>query len=147
MAGEAGGGARLPKLGALATNNGVRRLIALLSSLTMSAGDQSIAAYAIQLGFKSPVAIPTQTCKGEPASVTSFGTASTRLSPARTVLGLGVAEIGENPVAHVFCDEAAIALNQFSATAMIGGNDAPQILGVEPGRQRRRARKVSIRWT
>jgi hypothetical protein len=124
----------------------VRHLIALLSSLTMSAGDQSIAAYAIQLSFKSPVAIPTRTCKGEPASVASFGTASTRLSPAQTVMGLGVAEIGENPVARVFCDEAAIALNQFSATTVMGGNDAPQILRLEPGRQRRRARKASIRW-
>jgi len=31
----------------------------------------------------SPVAITTRTCRGEPAAVASFGTASTRASPAR----------------------------------------------------------------
>ena len=34
---------------------------------------------------------------------------------------LWVAEIGENAVAHVFGDEAAIALDQFRAAAVIGG--------------------------
>jgi hypothetical protein len=47
---------------------------------------------------------------------------------------LWIAEIGENAVAHVFCDEATIALDQFRAAAVIGSNDAPQILGVEPSR-------------
>jgi hypothetical protein len=56
---------------------------------------------------------------------------------------LGVAEIGENAVAHVFCDEAAIALDQFSAAAVISGNDAPQVLGVEPSRKRGRADQVA----
>ena len=32
----------------------------------------------------SPVAIPTRTCSGEPAAVTSFGAASTMASPACT---------------------------------------------------------------
>jgi hypothetical protein len=42
---------------------------------------------------------------------------------------LGVAEIGKNAVTHVFCDKATIALDQFGAAAVIGGNDAPQVLG------------------
>src|SRR5262249_38189927 len=88
----------------------------------------------------SPVAIPTRTFKGEPAFVASFGTASTRLSPARTARSAscscarGVAEIGENAITHIFRHEATIALNQFGAAAVIGSNDAPQVLGVEPAR-------------
>jgi hypothetical protein len=50
---------------------------------------------------------------------------------------LGVAEIGENAVTHVFCDEATIPLDQFGAAAVIGSNNAPHVLGVEPHRQRR----------
>jgi hypothetical protein len=37
---------------------------------------------------------------------------------------LGVAEIGENAVTHILGDEAGIALNQFGAATVIGGNDA-----------------------
>jgi hypothetical protein len=56
---------------------------------------------------------------------------------------LGVAKIGENAVTHVFCNEATIALDLFGAAAVINGNDVPQVLGVEPSRQRRRANQVA----
>jgi hypothetical protein len=49
------------------------------------------------------------------------------------LMRLGVAEIRENTIAHVLGDKAAIALDPFSAAAVIGANDAPQVLGVEPG--------------
>jgi hypothetical protein len=35
-------------------------------------------------------------------------------------------------VTHLFCDEATIALDQFGAAAVIGSDDAPHVLGVEP---------------
>ena len=41
-----------------------------------------------------------------------------------------IAEIGENAVTHILGDEAGIALDQFRAAAVIGDNDAPQVLGV-----------------
>jgi len=34
-------------------------------------------------------------------------------------------------------------LNQLGAALMIGGNDAPQVLRLEPGRERRRAHQVA----
>ncbi len=40
-------------------------------------------------------------------------------------------------------DEAAVALNQFRATAMIGADDGAHVLGVELGRQSGRAHKVA----
>ena len=39
------------------------------------------------------------------------------------LVGLGIAEIGEHAVAHVFGDEAAVALDQRRAAAMIGADD------------------------
>jgi hypothetical protein len=42
---------------------------------------------------------------------------------------LGIAEIGEHTVAHLLGDEAADALNHFRAAAVIGSNDASQVLG------------------
>ena len=56
---------------------------------------------------------------------------------------LGVAEIGENAVTHVFSDEATIALDEFGAAAAIGTNDAAQVLGVELSRERGRADQVA----
>jgi hypothetical protein len=56
---------------------------------------------------------------------------------------LRITEIGENAIAHVLGDEAAVALDQFGAAAVIGGNDAPQVLWVEFSRQRRRADQVA----
>src|SRR5262244_2902594 len=48
------------------------------------------------------------------------------------LMRLGIAEIGEYAVAHVFCDETTIALDQFRAAAVISADDAPQVFGVEP---------------
>jgi hypothetical protein len=59
----------------------------------------------------------------------------------------GIAEIGENAVAHVFRDEATIALEQFRAAAMIGADDAPQVLGVELSRKRGRADQVTKHYS
>jgi hypothetical protein len=47
---------------------------------------------------------------------------------------LRVAEIGENAVTHVFWDETTVALDQLGAAAVIGGNDAAQVLGGDPSR-------------
>jgi hypothetical protein len=78
----------------------------------------------------SPVAIPTRTCTGKPAAVSSFGIASTRSSPADRALGimlvgLGVPEIGEDAVATVFGDETAVAPYQLRVAALIGANNPP----------------------
>jgi hypothetical protein len=45
---------------------------------------------------------------------------------------LGIAEIGQDAVAHILCHETAVALDQCGAAAMIGAHDPPQVLGVEP---------------
>jgi len=57
---------------------------------------------------------------------------------------LGITEIGENAIAHIFCDEAAVTLNQFSAAAMIGADHVPQVLRVEPSRTPIHVRNVPI---
>ena len=49
---------------------------------------------------------------------------------------LGVAEISENAVTHVFCDEATIALDQFGAAAVIATDYATQVLGIDGWRIR-----------
>jgi hypothetical protein len=54
-----------------------------------------------------------------------------------------VAEIGEHTVAHVLGDEATVALDQFGAAAVIRRNDGPQVLGVNPSRQRCRADQIT----
>ena len=56
-----------------------------------------------------------------PAAVSQFGAASTIASPAQhgplgvVRVRLRIAEIGEYAVAHVFGDEAAIALDELAA--------------------------------
>src|SRR6516225_7114607 len=55
----------------------------------------------------------------------------------------GIAKISENAVSHVLRDEAIMTLNQFAAAAVIGSNDASQVLGVEHSRQRRRPNEVA----
>jgi hypothetical protein len=47
------------------------------------------------------------------------------------LMRLGIAKIGENAVTHVFGDETAVALDQLRAAAVIGGDDAPQVFGIE----------------
>jgi len=50
------------------------------------------------------------------------------------LMRLGIAEIGEDAIAHILGDEAAVALDQFGAAAMIGADDPMQVLGIESGR-------------
>ena len=94
--------------------------------------------------------MPTRTCSGDPAAVFSFGTAATSARPALhralgvVLMGLRIAEIGEHAVAHVFGDEAAVALRSTSAQhVVIGRDDLSHVLGVEPRRQRGRADEVA----
>ena len=58
-------------------------------------------------------------------------------------VGLRIAEIGEHAVAHVFGDEAAVALDQLRAAAMIGADDLAHVLGIEPRRHRGRADEIA----
>jgi hypothetical protein len=55
----------------------------------------------------------------------------------------GVAEIIENAVSHALRDEAIMTLNQFAAAAVIGSNDASQVLGVDLSRQRLSTHQVA----
>jgi hypothetical protein len=46
-------------------------------------------------------------------------------------MGVRVAEIGENAVAHVFCDKAAKALQYLGDAFVVFGDDLTQVLGIE----------------
>jgi hypothetical protein len=54
-----------------------------------------------------------------------------------------IAEIGEDAIAHVLCDKPAGALDYRGSAAVIGADHRPQILRVEPRRQRRRADQIA----
>jgi hypothetical protein len=56
---------------------------------------------------------------------------------------MGIAEIREHTVAHVLGDEAAIPLDRYCAAAMIGADDSPQVLWIEPARQRGRPHQIA----
>lgn len=56
---------------------------------------------------------------------------------------LGKAEIGEDAVAQIFGDVAAVALDDLDAAALPGGDDGEHVLGVEPARERGRAHHVA----
>ena len=57
--------------------------------------------------------------------------------------GLGIAEIGQYPVAHVPGDETAGSGDEIGAAAVVRADDLAHILGVEPGRERGRANEVA----
>ncbi len=59
------------------------------------------------------------------------------------LMRLRIAEIGQHAVAHVFSDEAALARNQSRAALVIGRDDAPHILGIEPRGKLGRADEVA----
>ena len=59
------------------------------------------------------------------------------------LVGVRKAEIGENAVAHEFGDETVIARDHARAGVLIGADHLPHILGIEPRRQRGRAREVA----
>ena len=52
------------------------------------------------------------------------------------LVGLGVAEIDEHPVAHVFGNEAVEPSDCLRDAFMIGADHGTQIFGVELGRER-----------
>jgi hypothetical protein len=54
-----------------------------------------------------------------------------------------IAEIDQNPVAHVFGDNAVIARDDAGNRVLIGADLLAQFLGVEPYRQRRRADEIA----
>ena len=56
---------------------------------------------------------------------------------------LWIAEINQDAVAHVAGDKPAKALSNLCDAAMVGADDPPQILGIEPRRQRRRADQIT----
>ena len=49
-----------------------------------------------------------------------------------------IAEVGKHAVDHVLSDEAAGRANRLGAAAVIDTDDLTHVLGVEPGRERRR---------
>ena len=51
------------------------------------------------------------------------------------LVSLRIAEIREHAVAHVLGDKAAIALDPFSATPVMGADDAAQVLRIKPRRE------------
>jgi hypothetical protein len=56
---------------------------------------------------------------------------------------LRIAEIGEHSVAHVLGDEAPIALDHVRAALVIGPDDPPHVLGIEPSRHRCRTYEIA----
>jgi hypothetical protein len=57
--------------------------------------------------------------------------------------GRGEPEIGEKAVTHELGDKAIVARHHARTGVLIGSDDLPHILGIEPCRQRRRANKVA----
>ncbi len=53
------------------------------------------------------------------------------------LVGLGVAQIHEHPVAHVLCNEAAEALHGLPNALLIGRNDLAEVFRVHAGREGR----------
>ena len=56
---------------------------------------------------------------------------------------LGIAEINEHAVAHVFGDKTAKAADGVGDAAVVGADDLAQILGIEARRQRRRTDQIA----
>ena len=46
---------------------------------------------------------------------------------------LRIAEIGEDPVAHIFGHETTEAAHRLGDASLIGGDDLTHVLGIEPG--------------
>ena len=59
------------------------------------------------------------------------------------LMRLGIAEIDQHPVAHIFGDKAGKAGDRVGDAAMIRANDLAQILGIEARRQRSRADQIA----
>ena len=63
--------------------------------------------------------------------------------PGIVLMGAREAEIGQNAVAHEAGNEAIMVRDEVRAGVLIGAQDPPHILGIEPRRQRRRSREVA----
>ena len=93
--------------------------------------------------------MPTRTCNGAAATVSSPATASTSVSAVRTARSAScssaarITEIGQHAVAHVLGDKPAVAPDHLGAAAVIGADHLAQILRIEPRRQRRRADQIA----
>ena len=63
---------------------------------------------------------------------------------------LGIAEINEHAVAHVFRDKAGKAAHRIGDAAMLGGHDLAQILGIEAradsGVEPTRSQNITVSW-
>jgi hypothetical protein len=54
-----------------------------------------------------------------------------------------IAEIDQDPIAHISRNETLEALHDFGDSMMIGADKVPQILGIAPHRQCSRADKIT----
>ena len=95
----------------------------------------------------SPVAMPSLTCSRwgrsrRPTASTIAKRGAHRLLGI-VLVGMRVAEIGENAVAHVFCDKAAKANQYLRNATMIFGDDLAQILRIEPRCQLSRTDQIA----
>ena len=59
------------------------------------------------------------------------------------LMGMRIAEIGEDAVAHIFCDKAAAPRQNVGDAGVVLGDDLTQVLRVEPRRQFGRADQVA----
>ena len=85
--------------------------------------------------------MPTRVCRG--AWVLSAADRSDQLQPCAhstlcvVLVGLRVAEVDQDPVAHVLRDEPAEALHGFSDALLVGRNDLAEVFRVHASRERR----------
>ena len=85
--------------------------------------------------------MPTRVCRG--AWVFRSLTAADQLQPRShgslcvVLMGLRIAEVDQDPIAHVLRYEAAEALHGLRDALLIGGNDFAEVFRVHARRQRR----------
>ena len=77
--------------------------------------------------------MPSLTCSGqiEAADIIDDRKPSVYRLLGVVFMGVRVAEIGENAVAHVFCDKATKALQNLGDAFVVFGDDLTQVLGIE----------------
>ena len=90
--------------------------------------------------------MPTRVCRG--AWVFRATYSSHQLQPRAhgtfcvVLVGLGVAEVDQNTIAHVLRDEPTEALHGLGDALLVGRNDLAEIFRVHARRERRRADQV-----
>src|SRR5271169_2961611 len=80
---------------------------------------------------------------GEPADRLDDREPGTSRALGIVLMRLGIAEINQDAVAHTLGDKTAKAADGVGDAAMVGADDLAQILGIEAGRQRRRADQIA----